>query len=459
MSDQVTKRARPARDLSGIVPEMLGYTEFEDGPSEPRRTVPVHFWLVTIMSLAFATWVLYLLVIVQGDRVALGVQSAWLQDIHHFQEQVLAADEGQPEAFDQRRDRFRSTLMSVRAVLPDTASAVDEAVSLLDGMPPRGHMGFRTAAFAVNAELHDVIPLIRDKNQAITVRLGQYWSWLSLMMAAALGMLVATTWLVLIAHRRQEELEWANGKLSIEVVERRRTQEQEREHSEELRRSNTDLEQFARVASHDLQEPLRGIAGFSELLQTQYSGALDQQADRYLEFIVSGARSMRSLLDDLFEYSRVGSASRTSTVSLTDAAGTAVQNLEVMIHELRARVEIEPLPEVQGNPIQVTRLFQILIHNALKFHGDATPIVRVSGRSDDGQCVISVTDNGIGISGQDTERIFDMFSRIHHNDRSDGNGVGLALARRIAECHGGDVSVHSEVGIGSTFTVTLSTNA
>ncbi len=224
----------------------------------------------------------------------------------------------------------------------------------------------------------------------------------------------------------------------------------------ELRRSNRDLEQFAYVASHDLQEPLRMVAGFTQLLAKRYADQLDQSAKDFIKFAVDGATRMQRLIQDLLAYSRVttrgGSPAPTSAGA---AIQTALRNLQHALQETGAEVTYEDMPTVHADATQLTQLFQNLIGNALKFHGEAPPRVRVSATPQDDAWVFAVQDNGIGIDPRYFDRIFAIFQRLHTAERYPGTGIGLALCQRIVERHGGRIWVESTPGQGATFYFTL----
>jgi PAS domain S-box-containing protein len=226
----------------------------------------------------------------------------------------------------------------------------------------------------------------------------------------------------------------------------------------ELSRSNADLEQFAYVASHDLREPLRQVASFVSLLERRYGHTLDDDARDYIAYAREGAKRMDRLIIDLLEFSRIGHrALPTEQMDLGLAVDEAIANLRLHIVESGAQVERSPdMPTLPVIRDDLVRLFQNLIGNALKYrHPERTPIIRVTARRDEESWVLSVSDNGLGIEPQFSERIFGIFQRLHTRDKFDGTGIGLAIVRKIVERAGGRVWVESEPGVGSTFHVAL----
>jgi PAS domain S-box-containing protein len=241
-----------------------------------------------------------------------------------------------------------------------------------------------------------------------------------------------------------------------DVTERRRAEEALQRTTAELARSNKDLEQFAYVASHDLQEPLRAVSGFVQLLQQKYGKRLDAQADEFIGYAVDGAKRMETLIRDLLAYSRIGSGGREAVPTDSGAVlRLALLNLRTSIDETAAEITNGELPTVRGDAGQLAQLFQNLIGNALKFHGEAPPRIHVdASRKEDGW-LFSVRDNGIGIDPKHQDRIFDIFQRLHTRAQYAGTGIGLAVCKRIVDRHGGQIWVESEPGQGATFRFTL----
>lgn len=227
--------------------------------------------------------------------------------------------------------------------------------------------------------------------------------------------------------------------------------------TEDLARSNRDLEQFAYVASHDLQEPLRKVTSFCQMLERRYAGQLDERADQYIAFAVDGAKRMQQLINDLLSFSRVGRLSEgRSDVELADCLDAALANLAGAVEASGARVVAAPLPRVSGERPLLVQLFQNLIGNAIKFRGDRQPEIRIGAqRRDDESWELSCSDNGIGIEPQYAERIFVIFQRLHGKDEFSGTGIGLALCKRIVEHHGGEIWLDTSAAAGTTFRWTL----
>ncbi len=236
------------------------------------------------------------------------------------------------------------------------------------------------------------------------------------------------------------------------ALSRRQAEEALADKSEELARSNRELEQFAYVASHDLQEPLRMVSSYLQLLERNYKGKLDSDADEFIGYAVDGASRMRQLIDDLLAYSRVSTHGNERVPTDCNAVlDHVLANLQIAIRDSQASVTHEPLPTVQGDGAQLEQLFQNLVANAIKFHGDQPPEVHIAARREGREWVFSVRDNGIGIDPKYFERIFVLFQRLHTREEYPGTGIGLAVAKRVVERHGGRMWVESEPGQGATF--------
>ncbi len=254
-----------------------------------------------------------------------------------------------------------------------------------------------------------------------------------------------------VAHRT-EELRDANIRLAVELDERRRVEQQLARHAGELARSNAELEQFAYVASHDLQEPLRMVSSFTQLLGKRYRGKLDQDADEFISYAVDGATRMQRLINDLLAYSRVGTRGKPfKPVDCQAIFRETRDNLMKVIEESGAVITHESLPTVPGDEVQLLQLFQNLVANAIKFRSQTPPQIRVSAQKSGPEWVFAFKDNGIGIAPEHQERIFSIFQRLHHRSEYPGTGIGLALCKKIVERHGGRIWVESQPGQGSTF--------
>jgi signal transduction histidine kinase len=226
--------------------------------------------------------------------------------------------------------------------------------------------------------------------------------------------------------------------------------------TEDLARSNAELEQFAYVASHDLQEPLRKIASFCQLLARRYHGQLDERADQYIDFAVDGAKRMQVLINDLLAFSRVGrQASAHVPLDSADLVADAQANLADLIAESGAEIDVGPLPTVRGERALLTAVFQNLIGNAVKFRGSAPPKVRIAVSPAGDEWEFSVTDNGIGIAPEYADRVFVIFQRLHAKEAYPGTGIGLAMCRKIVEYHGGRIWLDTSFDAGTLVRFTL----
>ncbi|MFY9639246.1 MAG: ATP-binding protein, partial [Methanobacterium sp.] len=224
----------------------------------------------------------------------------------------------------------------------------------------------------------------------------------------------------------------------------------------ELKVSNKELEHFAYVASHDLQEPLRMITSFTQLLEKRYKGQLDADADDYIGFIVDGAHRMKDLIDDLLEFSRLNADGREFELVIMEIAlEDVLRNLKPIIKENKAEITHDYLPNIIGDPTQITQLIQNLIINAIKFHGDTTPEIHISAQNLSNEVLFSITDKGIGIDQQHQKQIFSIFKRLHTREEYPGTGIGLSISKKIVKRHGGQIWVESELGKGSTFYFTI----
>jgi len=268
------------------------------------------------------------------------------------------------------------------------------------------------------------------------------------------GLLVLSVIIDITERKRLEQaLQQANEELEQRVAER--TAELERAVAA-LEKSNIELQQFAYVASHDLQSPLRSISGFVQLLQAEYQGRLDAQADDWIRRTVQSIARMQMLINDVLTYSRVDAETlRFQQVALQEVFDEAVTLVEGTIREQGGSVTGHGLPTVQGDRSQLVQLLQNLIGNGLKYHADDPPRIEVTAERGDGEWVIAVRDNGMGIEPDYHDKIFEIFKRLHTQQAYLGTGIGLAVCRRVVTNHGGRIWVRSAPGAGSTFYFTL----
>jgi signal transduction histidine kinase/CHASE3 domain sensor protein len=258
---------------------------------------------------------------------------------------------------------------------------------------------------------------------------------------------------------------WERGKVVGAVVtfrdvtERRAAERALAERARDLARSNAELEQFAYVASHDLQEPLRAVVSYLQLLERRYKGQLDDRADKYIGYAVDGARRMQMLINDLLTYSRAGRRDEQHIeVDLEVMLERVIRSLEVAIEESGATITHDPLPTIVGDPVGLGQLLQNLVGNAVKFHSEKSPNVHVSAERQEHAWQFGVRDNGIGIAPEYRERIFVLFQRLHGRDEYTGTGIGLAICKKIVERHGGSLWIEPTPGGGSTFLFTIPDN-
>jgi len=258
------------------------------------------------------------------------------------------------------------------------------------------------------------------------------------------------------AQKMGEELQTANEEMQATSEEMEASNEELKATNEEMERSRDDLEQFAYVVSHDLQEPLREVASYTELLANRYKPKLGKEAEEFIGFILSGTGRMQQLISDLLTFARVGTQGKPfEGTDCEDVLNRALTNLRIAIEESKAKLTHDALPAVMGDGTQLTQLFQNLIGNAIKFRDKKAPKIHVSAKREGTYWEFSVRDEGIGIDPEYKKRIFGIFQRLHTHSEYPGTGVGLSICKKVVERHGGRIRVESELSKGSTFYFTI----
>jgi PAS domain S-box-containing protein len=242
----------------------------------------------------------------------------------------------------------------------------------------------------------------------------------------------------------------------MDITERKQFEQALAEYAEDLRRSNEELEQFAYVASHDLQEPLRMVTSYLQLIEQRYRDQLDETATEFIDFAIDGAARMKALINDLLTYSRVQRSKEAfQPVQLDAVLDQVLHSLQLTIDEAKANITRDPLPEIVASEPQMAQLFQNLVGNALKFQGNRPPEIHIGVEKRKNDWVFCVSDNGIGIEEVYLDRIFVIFQRLHARDEYPGTGIGLAICKKIVDKHGGSIWVESTPGEGTTFYFTI----
>ncbi|MDP4190962.1 MAG: ATP-binding protein, partial [Bacteroidota bacterium] len=256
----------------------------------------------------------------------------------------------------------------------------------------------------------------------------------------------------------EERLKAQNAEIMEEIEERKKIEENLKNTLENLERTNKELGQFAYVASHDLQEPLRMVSTFTTLLERRYGNILDENAKEYMNFVVEGAKRMQMLIRELLFYSKISNKEKVvEEVDCSSVLNTAINNLNAQISESSAKILYNDLPTIKADSLLITQLFQNLISNAIKFRRNGvTPEVNICCKEEENHFLFSVKDNGIGIEPEYFGKIFVIFQRLHLRDEYPGTGIGLAICKKIVEQHGGEIWVESFIGQGSIFYFTIS---
>jgi signal transduction histidine kinase len=252
---------------------------------------------------------------------------------------------------------------------------------------------------------------------------------------------------------RTRELSQTNGRLAKELIVRERAELK-------LTQSNSELEQFAHVASHDLKEPLRMVTSYVQMIEQRYTSNFDERGKTYMRYVLEGAKRINVSIDALLAYSRAGNESDSQSLISTDKILRAsLDNLQISIRESNAQITYDPMPPIWGEETQIIQLFQNLVANAMKFHGEAPPVVHIGAITNGDEVIFSVKDNGIGIESKHFDRIFIIFRRLHERNAYPGTGIGLAICKKIVERNKGKIWVQSEPGKGSTFFFSLRTTS
>jgi PAS domain S-box-containing protein len=313
-----------------------------------------------------------------------------------------------------------------------------------------------TAKEAIGRISHELLktqfPLPLDQINDILHRTGRWEGELQHIRADGSILIISSQWVLRDDINHPDVLE-----ISTDITGLKQAEEALRNASEELRRSNKDLEDFAYIASHDLQEPLRGINGFLTLILQRYSERLDEKGREYIAYSVGAANLMSQLIHDLLEYSKVGRKSRQlQPTHAGQALARALNNLRKAIEETEAIVTYDDLPSVSGDSLQLSQLFQNLVGNGIKFRSTERPCrIHVGAKKNNGYWEFSIKDNGIGIDPEQHDRIFKIFQRLHTRKKYPGTGAGLAICKKIVEHHGGRIWIDSKPGEGATFYFSL----
>jgi two-component system, chemotaxis family, sensor kinase Cph1 len=245
-----------------------------------------------------------------------------------------------------------------------------------------------------------------------------------------------------------------NARAKTQALELKRQNQLLERTQQQLEESNERLEQFAYAASHDLQEPLRMVSNYLQLIENRYAEDFDEDGKEFLEYAIGGSERMKAMIDGLLEYSRVETQGDPfEPVDLNEVLADVRQDLKLSIEQSDTTIEVDELPRIDGDKRQLRQLFQNLLSNAIEYSGDEPPRIEVTAERDDDDWIVEVHDNGIGINPEDQDRIFEVFQRLHTQDEQVGTGLGLALCKRIVERHGGEIRVDSEPGEASTFSI------
>lgn len=424
------------------------------------RSIPDSPWfLVSRMDLAEVygplrekLWLMVVLVAALIIGAGGGVGLVWRRQRTEFYREKYKASESLRES----EERFRILVEGVK----------DYAIIMLD--PAGNVMSWNQGAERIKGYREDEIIGNNFSRFYVEEDVKQGKPGMELAWAAAAGRFEDEGWRV----RKDGSRYWANvviaalrdkygqlrgfSKITRDITERKQAEDHLKETLADLQRSNQELEQFAYVASHDLQEPLRMVSSYTQLLAERYQGQLDDKAQKYINYAVDGALRMQVLINDLLAYSRIGT--RGKPLEPTDTGivlAEAVRNLKMQIDEAKAGITNDALPEVRADASQLVLVFQNLLGNALKFRGEEAPHVHISAKDAGREWQFSVRDNGIGIEPDYADKVFVIFQRLHTREEYPGSGIGLAICKKIVERHGGRIWFESEFGKGSTFYFTV----
>ena len=381
-----------------------------------------------------------------GETIGWPAGGFWLPNPDHDSLRCHAFWSRDPQRFAAFEAESHRLVLARGEGLPGRVLETGEATWILD---VAAETNFPRGAVAREAGLHGAVglPIVSDGGQVIAVV--DFFTFEAGRPDEAVLEIVSTISKQVGQFLRRKEAEEALARTAAEL----------RERAEALERSNAELEQFAYVASHDLSEPLRMVSGFVSLLRDRYQGQLGPDADEFIGYTIDGVPRMQGLIDDLLAYSRVGQQTQDGPVELEEVVHDALHALAAVVAESGAVEETGPLPVVYGDRREITQLVQNLVSNAIKFVDPGPPRVEMSARCDDGMWELAVADNGIGIETRHAERIFKMFQRLHGRDSYPGTGIGLAICKKIAERHGGAITVEPREGGGSVFRVSFPTVA
>ena len=374
------------------------------------------------------------------------------------------------EALDATQDNiefgFRSNADVERQLGPrfrETEGRVDRLVAALVGsvqQPPLADELYVETTSAIDGAFSTYDATLNTLEQLIDTRIAGFQQRRIVSFSIVIPSLIVGLWIVVLLQRymeaRNHELSQANEQYNRLIQELEVAVGKYEAQAQELARSNSDLQQFAYVASHDLQEPLRIVSSYAQLFEQRYKSQVDEKGQKWIFYMVDAAKRMQSLIEDLLMYSRVGTQGKEpAPVDTLKCMQAAQANLRMAIERNGAEVTHDAMPPVIADSLQLTQLFQNLVGNALKYRAEAPPKVHVAVWRDGAQCRFSVRDNGIGIDPRFHDRIFGLFQRLHERGKFEGTGIGLSVCKKIVERHGGTIWVESEPGEGSTFHFTL----